>query len=63
MGEDMNNTLICPNQLRKHGVIVEDCPSHLAPTNNPSSHSIICQDDGQELNWTKPTRCYLILSY
>jgi ribosomal protein L15 len=49
MGEDMNNTLICPNQLRKHGVIVEDCPSHLAPTNNPSSHSIICQDDGQEL--------------
>ncbi len=29
--------------------IVNDCPRHLAPP-NPSSHSIICSDEGMEID-------------
>jgi hypothetical protein len=47
MGDTMPNTLLCPNQLRKYGLVVNNCPRHLAPPNNPSSHSIICSDKGQ----------------
>jgi hypothetical protein len=50
MADSISNTLLCPNQLRKHGIIVNDCPKHLAPPNNPSSHSIICEDNGEALN-------------
>jgi hypothetical protein len=45
MGSNMNNTLLCPNQLRSNGLIVEDCPRHLSPMNKPSSHSITCVAD------------------
>jgi len=40
MGDKMQYSLICPNQLRARGLIVEDCPQHLSPRNRPSSHSI-----------------------
>jgi hypothetical protein len=40
MGDHMNNSLLCPNQLRAHGMIVDDCPRHLAPADRPSTHSI-----------------------
>jgi len=50
MADNMDNSLICPNQLRKHGIIVNDCPKHLAPPNNPSSHSIICNNEGEDLH-------------
>jgi hypothetical protein len=40
MGEQMQNTLICPNQLRANGIIVDECPKHLSPPDNPSSHSM-----------------------
>jgi hypothetical protein len=40
LGNQMPNSLICPNQLRSNGLTVADCPKHLAPKNQPSSHSI-----------------------
>jgi hypothetical protein len=49
MGKDMPNTLICPNQLRRNGITVDECPKHLAPINKPSTHSIICPDDNLEI--------------
>ena len=49
MADSMPNTLICPNQLRKHGVVVDDCPRHLSPVSNPSSHSITCRNEEREL--------------
>jgi hypothetical protein len=45
MGDKMQHTLICPNQLRSRGLIVDDCPQHLSPKNNPSSHSIYDPDE------------------
>jgi hypothetical protein len=44
MGDTMPNTLLCPNQLRANGVIVDDCPKQLVPPNRPSAHALICQD-------------------
>jgi hypothetical protein len=40
LGQHMKNSLICPNQLRANGLTVDDCPKHLAPQNQPSTHSI-----------------------
>jgi hypothetical protein len=45
LGNQMKNSLICPNQLRANGLVVEDCPRHLAPRDNPSSHSIFAPED------------------
>jgi len=45
MGDKMKNTLLCPNQLRSNGIIVDECPKHLAPVENPSSHSIYSVQD------------------
>ncbi len=45
LGNQMKNSFICPNQLRANGLIVEDCPKHLAPRDNPSSHSIFAPED------------------
>lgn len=44
MGDHMPNTLLCPNQLRANGIIVDDCPRHLAPLDRPSTHSIQAPD-------------------
>jgi hypothetical protein len=44
LGDQMPNTLLCPNQLRANGLIVDDCPHHLAPTDQPSTHSIHSPD-------------------
>lgn len=44
LGNDVENTLLCPNQLRYNGVTVDDCPKHLAPRDNPSTHSIFIPD-------------------
>jgi hypothetical protein len=48
MGKDMPNTLICPNQLRRNGITIDECPKHLAPINKLSTHSIICPDNNLE---------------
>ncbi len=45
MGDKMQHTLICPNQLRARGLIADDCPRHLSPRDNPSSHSIYDPDE------------------
>jgi len=39
MGDHMEHTLICPNQARTNGVIVDDIPKHLSH-DNKSTHSI-----------------------
>jgi hypothetical protein len=31
LGTDVDHTLLCPNQLRYNGLVVDDCPKHLAP--------------------------------
>ena len=36
-GSKMTNTLLCPNQLRQHGIVIEDCPRQF---DQSSSHSI-----------------------
>lgn len=45
LGDKINNTLLCPNQLRAYGVNVDDTPKHLAPKDKPSTHSIYSPDD------------------
>jgi hypothetical protein len=45
----MPNSLLCPNQLRSHGITVDECPQHLAPPDQPSSHSIYCREDDLRL--------------
>jgi hypothetical protein len=38
-GDKLENTLICPNQMRSHGIEVDDVPRHLS-IDGKSSHSI-----------------------
>lgn len=45
MEDTMPNTLLCPNQLRSNGLIVEECPKHLAPREKPSLHAIVCHQE------------------
>ena len=37
-GDQMENSLLCPNQMRAHGVVVDDVPIHLSK--GDSTHSI-----------------------
>jgi hypothetical protein len=52
MGDKMENSLICPNQLRTNGITVEDCPKYLAPPDKPSTHSIYLPDEDKYLPLT-----------
>jgi hypothetical protein len=45
LGEHMEHSLLCPNQARSNGVIVNDVPKHLAPTVTDTTHSIVFQED------------------
>jgi hypothetical protein len=45
MGDRMNTSLLCPNQLRTNNIMVDDIPKHLAPQSKPSTHSIICSNE------------------
>jgi hypothetical protein len=36
-GDRLDHTLICPNQLRSFGIVVDDTPKQFSPT---STHSI-----------------------
>ena len=42
--KDMKNALLCPNQARENGIIVNDIPIHLDHTNQ-STFSIIAGED------------------
>ncbi len=45
MGDRMQTSLLCPNQLRANNIVVDDIPKHLAPQSKPSTHSIICNEE------------------
>jgi hypothetical protein len=59
MCDKMSSSLLCPNQLRLNGLIVDDVPQHLAPQNRPSSHSIQSLDD----EFTLPLSLKGVISY
>jgi len=59
MGDKVEATLLCPNQLRYNGIVVDDIPTHLAPSHQPSTHSIHCADD----DLTLPLSLQGIISY
>jgi hypothetical protein len=41
MNDIVKTTLLCPNQLKSHGLIVDDVPIHIShPSQAPSTHSI-----------------------
>jgi hypothetical protein len=49
MGGKINNTLLCPNQMRAYGLNVDDTPVHLAPKDRPSTHSIYSPDESFDI--------------
>jgi hypothetical protein len=40
LGDLITYSLLCPNQLRQYGIIVDDVPRHLAPDPSKATHSI-----------------------
>jgi hypothetical protein len=40
VGHDLPTTLLNPNQMRSNGIIVDDCPKHLAPDPSVATHSL-----------------------
>jgi hypothetical protein len=52
MNDKVDNTLLCPNQLRANGLVVDDVPMHLAPYWQPSTHSIFSPEDDIQLPLT-----------
>ncbi len=49
LGEALQNSLLNPNQLRAHGVVVDDIPKHLAPDPNKATHSIFMPSDDLQI--------------
>jgi hypothetical protein len=47
-GDRMATTLLCPNQMRANGIVVDDVPIHLSPDRS-STHSIFVPDQGVHL--------------
>ena len=50
----MDNALLCPNQAREHGVVIDDVPRHLDHTGN-STFSIIADNTTFPLQQSGPT--------
>lgn len=42
----MKDSLLCPNQVRCNGVIVDDVPKHLSPNPQTATHSLIFPKEG-----------------
>jgi len=57
--KDLPNTLISPNQLRAHSIVVDDCPKHLAPIPSAATHSIYIP----QLELRLPLQLKGVLSY
>lgn len=38
LGDKLENSFLCPNQLQAHGIVVDDVPLHLT-TDKKASHS------------------------
>jgi hypothetical protein len=45
LGDHLSYSLLCPNQLRHHGIIVNDVLVHLSPNPTEASHSIYIPED------------------
>ena len=45
LGDHMTHSLLCPNQARANGIIINDIPKHLAQEIDDTTHSIIFPDD------------------
>jgi len=45
LGEYLDYSLLCPNQLRHNGLIVDDVPRHLSPNPSNASHSIFVPEE------------------
>jgi hypothetical protein len=58
MGDTIEHTLICPNQLRHNGVVVDDVPRHLSH-DGKSTHSLYFPDEQVRL----PLRLKGVISY
>jgi hypothetical protein len=59
LGNRMDKSLLCPNQMRAHGRVVNDIPVHLSPKDNPLRHEIYAPE--QELK--VPLSLSRIISY
>ena len=57
-GDKVESSLLCPNQIRSNGVIVDDIPVHLSHDNS-STHLITFPDD----NITIPLKMNGCFSY
>ena len=57
-GDRMENSLLCPNQMRANGVIVDDVPIHLS-SDGQSTHSIYIPEESIRL----PLQLHGCLSY
>jgi hypothetical protein len=49
LGEHMEHLLLCPNQARSSGVVINDVPKHLAPTMKDTMHAIVFLEDNVTL--------------
>jgi uncharacterized protein YbaR (Trm112 family) len=45
LGDKIENTLLCPNQMRCYRIDVDDVPVYLAPINKPSTHATYTTKD------------------
>jgi hypothetical protein len=59
MGNFLDYSLLCPNQLRHHNIIVDDVPRHLAPNPQLATHSITTPSK----NITIPLQLNGVVSY
>ena len=53
--KDMDNALLCPNQAREYGTIIDDVPPHLDHTGS-GTFSILSDDNEFQLQQHGPTR-------
>jgi len=44
LAEHISYSLLCPNQMRHYGIIIDDIPQHLAPNPDVVTHSIYIPD-------------------
>ena len=59
-GDKMASSLICPNQIREHGNIVDDCPRQY---NKNSKHGIALRDHESEKEKFIPFKMDGVISY
>jgi len=45
LGGLLDYTLLCPNQLRSNGIIVDDVPKHLSPDPSMATHSVYAPNE------------------